>query len=437
MNTKNSRSTPPAGVPKEPAPPKKQKKVKKPSKKVPYGRNTVSGLIKALIYLALVVLVSIIAAVFTIAIVNDFLAFNQPEDSPSVIITITEDDDLVSISRMLQDEGIIRFPTVWRVFARIRMRDGEGNMRPFQMGDVTVSAAMNFNSLVSRVMRSPNAREEVRITIPEGWRIDDIIDHFVNTHGMGTREEFVRVINYHEFTHWFMAYIPEWQGDDDPRFYRLEGFLFPDTHDFFVDSTEVHIVNRMLNTFSARFHRGNMQYIANINQRWGLNLNLYDIINLAALIQSEARHARDFPVIGSVFLNRLRSPAASYLRFLQSDATTAYIIRHVEGSMRQVTGADLEYWRNQNHPFCTYSNRDLPPSPINNPGLQAIQAALNAADENGRMRGESGFAPVYYFVTDSRWFAWFARTYQQHQANIARISAGEYREPDDEYHGYD
>jgi len=435
MSTPNPRPIPPPNgasannaLP-PPQKPKRQKKEKKPKKNVPVVKNTVSGLIKALVYLALVILVSIILAVFSIAVVNDFLAFNQPEDSPSVVLTITEEDDLVSISRMLQDEGIIRFPSLWRIFARIRMTDDYGELRPFHIGEVTVNAAMNFNSLVSRVMRGPAEPDTITIVIPEGFRIDDIIDRVVAA-GIGTREEFVRVINYHEFNFWFMSYIPEWQGDDDPRFYRLEGFLFPDTHFFFENVSEVHVVQRMLSTFNDRFNRANMEYIAEINRRWGLtDFGLYDFIILASLIQSEARQAGDFPVVGSVFLNRLRSPQFPNL---ESDATTAYIIRHVEGAMRRVLPSDLTYW--MNHPFSTYGNPGLPPSPINNPGLQAIQAAFYSGDLQGRQRGDNGFIPYYFFVTDEVHFsAWFGRTYAEHQSNIAAINRGEYRVPD----GYD
>ncbi|MCL2212712.1 MAG: endolytic transglycosylase MltG [Oscillospiraceae bacterium] len=369
-----------------------------------YAANTLSGFIKATVYIGLIVIISVVLAGFLLAVLNDFLSLTK--EDVDIPIYISQDCDLVSFSENLRDAGIIRFPVIFRMFATARMDEGA----VLSTGEFILSPSMNYNSIVSAVIPRGPRRQEISVTIPEGRSVHDIIDIFTEA-GFGTRERFEYVINYHPFPHEFLQNIPE----DHERIFRLEGYLFPDTFRFFENANEETIIHRLLTEFDNRVatNRVILDAIDNFNTLTGLSFNLDDVINLASVIQSEALHAVDFAVIGGVFVNRLRVGMR-----LQSDATTVYMIRHLEGARREPTVADLN---NDHSPFSTYNRDGLPAGPINNPSMLAINSALSPRDTRGRSLADAGFTRYIFFITGRYGQGLFALNVAGHEANIRMV----------------
>jgi len=180
------------------------------------------------------------------------------------------------------------------------------------------------------------------------------------------------------------------------RKYILEGFMFPDTYEVFLDATDADIIEKMLNRFSSVF---NTQYMDRAKE---LNMTTDQIVTLASIIEREGK-TKDFAKISAVFHNRLNKKMP-----LGSDVTIQYILKT---NRLVLTNEDIAV----NSPYNTYKNPGLPLGPISNPGKNAIQAALYP-DEAFMKEG------YYFFVlTDPRTGELaFSKTDVEHNAQVAK-----------------
>ncbi|MCQ2423572.1 MAG: endolytic transglycosylase MltG [Clostridia bacterium] len=353
--------------------------------------NTVMSIVKATTYIVLVTVAGILLSLFFISAGNDVFALVK-EDKP-VEVTIPAGATTSDVAGVLYDSGVIKYKEVFVLYASLRHDSGE-----FLSGAFTVSTAMDYDDL--RAAFKPQISDEtVRITIPEGATTDEIIDLFVS-YGIGTREGFVKEINEGEFDYWFVEELDN-GGMRKARFYRLDGYLYPDTYEFYVASSEHTVINKLLKRFGQIF-----------KEEWRertkkLGYTTDELITLASIVEKEAYFAADVPRIASVFTNRLNNKK-NYPK-LQSDATIAYAMQHELGRR---PGAD-EIEVNYPSPYNTYLYDGLPPGPISNPGLQSINNALYPSKTN-----------FYYFVSYPSGYTLYATTLQEHNANVAKVKAG-------------
>ena len=251
---------------------------------------------------------------------------------------------------------------------------------------------MGYDEL--RYMLSPKkgVRLQQKITIPEGFTTDEIIDLFVSE-GIGTRDGFIEAIENGDFGYDFLENIPENEG----RTYRLDGYLFPDTYFVYSDSSETEILTKLLSNFNRKFDE-NLRAEA---KRRGYTVD--EILCLASVIESEAYYRSDMTSISSVFHNRLENRGFPYL---QSDATVKYA-KETAGNGENLTADDLDTIES---PYNTYKNKGLPPGAICSPGQEAIMAAIYPADTD-----------YYYFVSASDKSTIFSRTYAEHLRAVAKL----------------
>ncbi len=365
---------------------KKAKKQKNVEKVVSdEGGNTVVSVVKAVIYMIFVVVISVFLAVAIIMVGNDVFAFVKTDTT--IPVTIPEYASLNDVIEILYQNGVIEYPKVFRLYAQLKKDDGE-----FVAGDYTVSPVMNYDELLDEFKEKPKIGT-VRITFPEGYTTDEIIDLMVS-YGIGTREGYEDVIQNYDFDYWFIDELEE-NGISGDRFYRLDGYLFPDTYDFYNASSEATIINKMLRRFDQLFtdeHR-------RLCEEMGYTVD--EILTIASLIEKEAGSASEFFNVSSVFHNRLH--AKTYFPKLESDATIVYAIQHDTGERTQLKNT------NYDSPYNTYLYEGLPPGPIANPSASAILAALSPAKTN-----------YYYFVSDGS-KTYFSETKEQHNQYIEAI----------------
>ena len=354
------------------------------------GGNTVLSLIKAIVYIIFVLISAVALSVFGISVANDMFAFVKSDEA--VQVTIPPNATLDELAQILADEGVIRYPRIFKLYAIHKAHDD----MEYIAGDYTVSPMTNYSGLLYE-FKEKEVTGTVRITIPEGFTTDDIIDLFVNRYGIGTREGFVNVIQNGDFSdYWFVRELEE-NGVNPNRIYRLDGYLFPDTYDFYLNSSEQTVINRLLRRFSQIFTR---EYR---NQCAELGFTVDQIVTLASMIEKEAAAPSEFFNVSSVFHNRLKIP--DVFPRMESDATVVYAIEHDTGERT----VDLHY----DSPYNTYMYDGLPPGPIANPSASAMLAAL--------MVPETSF---YYFVSGNG-VTYFSETKEEHDRHIEEIRQAE------------
>lgn len=209
---------------------------------------------------------------------------------------------------------------------------------------------MNYDELLM-TFKEKIVREIVRLTIPEGYTVDEIIDLFLENGIGGTREDWIAAVNDLELYSNF-AFVQALIGNtSSDRTYALEGYLFPDTYDFYTDAKASQIIYKLLNRFNNIFKDEFYTRSAE------LGYTVDEIITLASMIEKETRLYNEFELVSSVFHNRLHN-AATY-PCLESDATIMYAIQHDTGSRKeQLLHEDLSY----NSPYNTYTHQGLPPA---------------------------------------------------------------------------
>lgn len=352
--------------------------------------NTVFNLIKAMLYIVIVIAVSGLLSYYIIVFGNDMYAFVKSDIE--VEVTIPEYATVEEIAEILGENGVVKYPNLLVLYAKLKKID---KTYEFVAGDYTVNGMMNYDELFYAFVKS-TSYETVRITIPEGYTVDEIITLFTEN-GIGTREKFIDVINNYDFDFEFVKAL---EGNiSDGRTYRLEGYLYPDTYDFYKSSSEVTVIYKLLNRFNTIFSE---DFYVKAEE---LGYSVDEIMILASMIEKEARYAGDYETVSSVFHNRLNNP--SNFPRLESDATIMYAIQIRDGERKsKLTSEDLKY----DTPYNSYMYNGLTPGPIANPGYEAITCALYPAKTK-----------YYYFVSDNYGNTYFSQTLAQHNAAKEKV----------------
>lgn len=242
----------------------------------------------------------------------------------------------------------------------------------------------------------PTLSRTVTVTVPEGYTVQKIAA-LMEAEDVCTAEEFLHAVQEGDFsTYAFLEDVTTVNADGTPngRHYRLEGYLFPDTYEFYRDCGGEAAVRRFLDNFGQKYKALEDSLAAS-------GLTLDEAVTLASIIQREAGAAGDMDRISCVLWNRLESPA--YPR-LQCDVTTAYLRELVEaGETPHETAYD------------TYVCYGLPVGAIANPGWNALAAAVAPSDE-------AICADCYFFVYDATdGTVYYSATYAEHLAVWAEI----------------
>ncbi|MBO5648897.1 MAG: endolytic transglycosylase MltG [Clostridia bacterium] len=341
--------------------------------------TAITSLLKGIVYIVAVLVISVFASWTIIEVANDVFAFVKSDEVISVVIE--EDMTSADVAQLLHENGIIKYPTIYELFVRIK-----GESTDYLVGEYEISPSMNYGDINDAFTYIVNTKEQVVITIPEGYTIDQIIDLMLKN-GIGTREGFIAAINEYEYTGYrFLEGLDE---TDPDRKYRLEGYLFPDTYFFFKDSSEVAVIDKFLVNFERKVSE---PYYERAKQ---LGMSMDDLIILASMVQAEGRSLTDFENISSVFHNRLANPRS--FPKMQSDATLQYIL---DKRKQELSASDLQIDSKYN----SYMYPGLPPGSICNPGMDAINCALYPAETD-----------YYYFLADGKGNTYFSRTNEEHE----------------------
>lgn len=329
------------------------------------------------LYILFVLVVSAVLAGVGWLLINDFCAFNKTPVETAV--EVTSDDDLGSIADKLHDAGLVNYKWFFKLFGRVDKAEEK-----IGIGTYTLNSDMDYVALITAMHNSSGnlTAETVRVTIPEGYTVEQTIA-LLASKGVNTEEALTEAAKEYDFSYDFI-------DNNSQELSRLEGYLFPDTYDFYVGEKPGSALNRLLYNFSGKMDGERMEKVE------ASQYSLKQIITIASLIEKET-DGTDQTNIASVIYNRLADTGShGTYGMLNIDAALLYALPDHEGS---ITNED----KKMDSRYNLYKYAGLPPTPIANPGIAAIDAALNPATTD-----------YYYYAlgTDGRHH--FSTTLQEH-----------------------
>ncbi len=327
-----------------------------------------SGCLGGLMYFTFIVCVSIVLACLAWMASSDMLALNKSSFTavvtlPSSIFDSETVDvldesghktgtrrvthaDMDYVADVLKDAGLIEYKWLFTLFCKISTADEK-----VSPGEYELRSTYDYRALIQHMRAGSASTVTVKVTIPEGFKMHQIFMR-LEENGVCSYNDLMEDAAQTEFNYDFLA-LSEGEGA-----YRLEGFLFPDTYEFYVGMQGSSAINKLLDTFHRRITD---DMVARAEE---LGLDIYDVLKIASLIEKEAGSDEERPLIASVIYNRLNAGVV-----LGIDASVLYPYDDHDGAP---TAAMLE----RDDPYNTRVRSGLPPTPICSPGLASIMAAL-------------------------------------------------------------
>ena len=357
--------------------------------------NTKEKLQRLAIYVLIVAISSTILCVYGIRCINDILAIEKTEYECEVTISAgATDSEVLSI---LKDNDLIRNELFCNLFVKLINGSGE-----YVSGSYTLNADWGLEKMLSTMQADNSYSETITLTFPEGYTIDQIAEK-LEANKVCTASSFIKTMQSVDFSTEYD--FLKGQENKELKFRVLEGFIYPDTYEFYVGENASSVVRRFLDNFESKWTEDYQKKAEK------LGMTPDEVVTLASIIQAEAATSNQMSGISSVFHNRLNSPA-SYPR-LESDATDKYLRETIKVTLTSSTTDTQKYLAFRN----AYDTRDpdckgLPVGAICNPGLSAIDAALYPSDTN-----------YYFFLHDVKGKVYYANTLAGHEENGYKASA--------------
>ena len=281
-------------------------------------------------------------AMFAVGLIFYSIILNWKIDCehPERPITIERGSSATAVAQLLKQESCLKNTGIFKLALSMTMKN-----RSIRPGRYNLKGISSMGQLVKVI--SSQSTDRVKITLVEGWTVEQYAAELKEKLQIDSFE-FMRLNQDYDFIHALNIDAPS-----------LEGFLFPDTYILLKTYTEEEIIEILVNQFTH--NKRNLLK----EHRPVQPLNMWEITTLASIIQGEAIHDDEMPIISSVYHNRLNNNM-----LLQADPTIQYII---PGPNRRLFNKD--YLRYRDNPYNTYSHKGLPPGPINSPGFHAIKAA--------------------------------------------------------------
>lgn len=292
-------------------------------------------------------------------------------------VEIEKGSSTQQIAETLKEAGAIRFPTLFRLYSKLKGNDGT-----YQYGVYEFNTEIGYGGIMDLLQTEGAQAEMAEVRIPEMADIDEIAA-LLEEAGVCSKSNFMTAMQSGTFKESFVGDIPV-----ERVHYRLEGYLFPDTYKFIKDDSvegATRAIQQMLNRMDEMF-TSDMR-----DQAIEMGSNMHNILTMASIIEMEASgHPDEMPNVAAVFYNRLNWDEP---KLLGSSPTAEYPY----GDGR----------------YNTNVTEGLPPGPLCSPSLDAIEAALNPTE---------GFTATY-FVTDSDMKFYYNDSLAAHNQTIADLKA--------------
>lgn len=321
------------------------------------------------------IIVGIFFIVFFISYLYFLRAINEKnsEVADAMKFVIQKGEGSEEISRRLKEAGLIKNNFLFDVYAW-----QSGNDKKLKAGEYEIPKNASVKDII-RLLSSMRERMQNKITIIEGWTIQNIAQ-YLEENNIAKKSDFINAITRKK---------PFW-GDfvllkDKPEDRDLEGYLFPDTYLIYKDASIDDIIKKMLSNLDKKF-TDEMR-----KRSSSLGFNTHEILTLASIIEKEVSQDNDRLVVSGIFHKRMKLGMG-----LQADSTVNYVTGRSE---LQPSYDDISI----DNPYNTYKYRGLPPGPIGNPSLSAIVAAVSPKESE-----------YLYFLTTPEGSVIYSKTYEEH-----------------------
>ncbi len=394
------------------------------------GTRTLAYILIALLLCAAILGASAYASTYIVKWALDFAGVANTEFQLDV--TIPDNADIDTVAAILSENNIISDAKFFKLYADFA--DNLKKDKPpaeFIGGKYTVSSTMSYSTLLSILRTKVTQKKTVSVRIVEGMTAHDIA-MLLEDNNVCFADDFEKYYKNIQNNYDFERRVKE----ETKKFNQLEGYLFPDTYEFYIvnemedgknsvksrmseeaydkmkkasEENAVKAAKEMYSNFNSKMTRSMYKKMGE------MHLTLDETIALASMVQKEAASEEDMGNVASVFLNRIRN-SAEY-PYLQSDVTVLYVENDIKPF---ITGTDTAKQRIYDA-YNTYICKGIPAGAVCNPGLSAINAILYAPE-----------TPYYYFCANKdTGEIYYAETKEQHEENLvlAGLTAGEQASP--------
>ena len=266
---------------------------------------------------------------------------------------IRDRDTVGQVADKLEEQGLIEYKMVFKLFCSLTHTSGKAGEEGAKItpGTYELNTDMDYRALISSMGSSSANRMTTTVTIPEGMTEAQIFS-LLEEKGVSTVEQLEEAAANYDFKFSFLKGVVPL---GDPK--RLEGYLFPDTYEFYMGEEPVSVLNKMILRFAEIFTDEMRQEVQNDGR------TIQDVVTVASMIEKET-DGSDQAKIASVIYNRLDNPTSETAGYLNIDATILYATGGTE--------VDL----NADTPYNTRTHKGLTPTAIASPGVDALKAAV-------------------------------------------------------------
>lgn len=366
---------------------------KNSKKKKKIGRKRLESFLMAVVIIAISVIGAFLVRTAAMACINDILAIDV--SSTEFRVVLEENmlaDDVIDI---LAEKNLIKNKLFCKIFADIAglkdKTDDSGNKKDiiYPAGTYHLSSIQGLEGMLYEIRTSGVDTNVIKLTFPEGFNVDQIAEKLDSNDVCSAQSFYEAMVSDEIFAKYeFLSSITE----KELRYRVLEGYLYPDTYEFYIGESATSVVERFLNNFQNKW----TETYASKAKEMGYTVD--EILRVASIIEKEAYDAEQMPIIASVLYNRLDS---SSFPFINCDSTAQYIDNFKE--KLEAEGTYANYMK----VYDTYQKTGLPVGAICCPGADAIYAALYPESTD-----------YYFFLHDSEGNVYLASTAEEHEANM-------------------
>ena len=347
---------------------------------------------KKLLSVFLVLVLACIAAVGAVFVSYNSDVKGGKGNSEEISVELTKGMGAYSVASVLAENGIVKNELFFKLYAK------QNPIENLQYGTFTLRDDMSYEEIVKEITTVKDMRETVSVTVFEGSTIIKI-SKIVEAAGFCTAQEFIDTV---ENTDWSQFKFYQYVEDDVNKPFKMEGFLYPETYDFYPEATAYEIAEKMLSHFDNLITD---EMYAQMEQQ---GFTLQDVVTIASYVEEEAGDPINQPDVAAVFLNRLK-PGSPFPK-MESDVSYYYMREQIEpylGVGRDQSPVEMQQAVN------TYLCEGIPVTPVSSPSITAIKAVLNPTPDS----------PYYFFLTDLTGKYYYAETWEGHTKNIATMKA--------------
>ena len=376
----------------------------RPKRKKGEGLFGIPHMLVTVVWLAIIVMVGVTLGRMLWICAAEVLAFGK--EDKVVTVTVYESDTIEDITEKLYDAGLIRYPGLFKLYADLAVDEGE-----IDPGIWDLNTRYDYHALVNFMNTSSTRAIIEDLLIPEGYTCQQIFELLEENKVCTAKDLEAYAASGELKEYWFLEGVERGSANS------LEGFLFPDTYDFYKNSSPREVLEKLMDNFDNKFSEEMRAQITTLNDHLAqlmredgrseetISASLFDVrdvVIVASLIEKETASNEESYTIASVIYNRLFN-WGSTPAYLNIDASIIY----AQGGFSEVIDTGID------NPYNTYKFTGLTPGPIANPGLASLKAALKPADSNY----------YFYVLNPATGRHQFSTTLAEHEGYVAQFAS--------------